>query len=162
MAESPTARDRAPTPEARRSFFEVYKRTQGTRTRIGTASGAGVIVVAGANFLREQLPFESEAWWAPWLQSGIPVMVVLGFALLLWWVLGVNRKSCDFMIATEGEMKKVSWASRKELFGSTQVVILFTVALATALFVVDVAFMAFFNSIDVLRGASIRETLGLT
>ena len=79
--------------------------------------------------------------------------------LLLWWVVGVHRKSCDFMIATEGEMKKVSWSSKRELIGSTKVVILFTAALATVLFMVDLIFMVFFNWIGVLRGASVSTML---
>jgi preprotein translocase subunit SecE len=63
----------------------------------------------------------------------------------------VNRKSSDFMIATEGEMKKVSWSSRREVIGSTKVVILFTIALACFLFVVDLAFQTLFSAIGVLK-----------
>jgi preprotein translocase SecE subunit len=55
------------------------------------------------------------------------------------------------MIATEGEMKKVSWSSRRELIGSTKVVIVFTVAIAALLFVVDVGFVVLFGWLRVLK-----------
>jgi preprotein translocase SecE subunit len=57
------------------------------------------------------------------------------------------------MIATEGEMKKVNWSSRKEIVGSTKVVIMFTVLLTAVLFAVDIIFMSFFGWIGVLREA---------
>lgn len=157
MAESPTSRGGPKSPGSGRFFFELYKRTQGTYTRTGTAIGAGVLILAGGNFLYKQLAFDEGSPWGVWLQIGIPLAVLLVLGLLLWWVVGVKRTSCDFMIATEGEMKKVSWSNRKELFGSTKVVILFTVALAVILFLVDIVFMTFFNAIGVLRGASMRE-----
>jgi len=141
-----------------KSFFDVYKRHQGTYTRTGTAVGAGVLILSGAHFLHQQLAFDEGSVLGNWLQIGVPALALLIFGLLLWWVVGNYRKTCDFMIATEGEMKKVSWSDRKELVGSTKVVILFTAALATLLFVVDLLFMTFFNAIGVLQGASPMET----
>ena len=157
MAETPTLRGRSKGPGSGRSFFELYKRNQGTYTRAGTAIGAGVLVLAGGNFLYQQLVFDEGSSWGAWLQISIPLAVLVALGLLLWWVVGVKRTTCDFMIATEGEMKKVSWSNRKELFGSTKVVILFTVMLAVILFTVDIVFMTFFNAIGVLRGASVTE-----
>ncbi|MCK4659284.1 MAG: preprotein translocase subunit SecE [Phycisphaerae bacterium] len=154
MAESSAAQSRTGN-----SFLEVYKRSQGFYTRVGTAIGAGILILSGGDFLHSQLAFDSNAVWTQWLQIGIPLVVVLIFAVLVWWLVGVYRRTCDFMIATEGEMKKVSWSSRSELIGSTKVVILFTAAMAIILFCVDVIFMTFFNSIDVLRGASPMEVL---
>jgi preprotein translocase SecE subunit len=146
----------------RRSFFEVYKRGQGTYTRGGTALGAGILVLAGANFVYGQLSIyrnETEAWTL-WLQAGIPLLLVVGFGLLTFWIVGAHRRACDFMIATEGEMKKVNWSTRREIIGSTKVVILFTILLAIILFVVDIVFMTFFAWIGVLREApSIMEML---
>ncbi|MBU0718456.1 MAG: preprotein translocase subunit SecE [Planctomycetes bacterium] len=55
------------------------------------------------------------------------------------------------MVATEGEMKKVSWSSKAEVIGSTKVVIMFTVLLAALLFVVDLVFQRFFTYIGVLK-----------
>ncbi len=137
-----------------RSFFEVYKRGQGYYTRAGTAVGGGALILAGANFLFNQLDvFETDEAWALWVQVGAPVLAVVVFGLLLYWVAGVHRRTCDFMIATEGEMKKVSWSSRRELIGSTKVVIVFTIAIAAMLFVTDIVFMLLFGALNVLKVA---------
>ncbi|MCP4591378.1 MAG: preprotein translocase subunit SecE [bacterium] len=154
MAESPAASRGARSAEPGRSFFDWYKRGQGTYTRYGTAAGAGVIIAAGGDFLYKQLVFDSDAPWTLWVKIGVPLAVVVAMGLVVWWVVGVYRRSCDFMIATEGEMKKVSWSSRRELLGWAKVVIMFTALMAVILFTVDIIFMAFFNTIGVLRGAS--------
>lgn len=135
-------------------MFDVYKGGQGAYTRKGTALGAGVLVLAGANFLYDQLSvFRDDRAWTLWLQAGIPLLLLVVLGLLTFWIVGVNRKVCDFMIATEGEMKKVHWSSRREIIGSTKVVIMFTILLATLLFMVDQVFLSFFSWIGVLRGA---------
>jgi preprotein translocase subunit SecE len=142
----------APVSGERRSFFEIYKRGQGYHTRVGTAVGAGILILAGGNFLYDQLDlFENQAAWTLWVQVGIPVAFVVILGLLLYWVVGVHRRSCDFMIATEGEMKKVSWSSKKELIGSTKVVIVFSLLISAMLFVTDLVFMTIFSMLNVLR-----------
>ena len=55
------------------------------------------------------------------------------------------------MIATQTEMKKVSWSSKREVIGATKVVILFTILLAALLFCVDLVFQFFFRGIGVLK-----------
>jgi len=64
------------------------------------------------------------------------------------------------MIATEGEMKKVNWSSRKEVFGATRVVIVMVLALASFLFVVNMAFIILFKSIKVLKIPIFESILG--
>src|SRR3712207_9446120 len=59
----------------------------------------------------------------------------------------------DFLIATDSEMKKVNWTSRRELIGSTKVVIVFMFLIAAFLFVIDVVFSYFFYMIDVLKSS---------
>jgi preprotein translocase SecE subunit len=66
----------------------------------------------------------------------------------------------DFFIATEGEMKKVNWSTRKEVWGATRVVIVTVMALAIILCIVDTAFMFLFNGIGVLRFDIIRKFFG--
>jgi len=142
----------APLSAERRSFFEVYKRGQGYHTRMGTAVGGGVLILAGGNFLYNQLDlFETQAAWTLWVQVGIPLAFVVILGLLLYWLVGVNRKTCDFMIATEGEMKKVNWSTRKEVLGATKVVIFTVLALGFLLSVVDLLFILFFSWIGVLK-----------
>jgi preprotein translocase SecE subunit len=64
----------------------------------------------------------------------------------------MNRPTnVDFLIATDSEMKKVNWTSRKELMGSTKVVILFMFIMASYLFLMDVLFGYFFYAIGVVK-----------
>ena len=83
---------------------------------------------------------------------GIPIAFAVVVGGLAWFFIYGHRGTGDFMIATEGEMKKVSWSSKEEVIGSTKVVILFTFMLALFLFVVDVVFQQAFKWIGVLKG----------
>ncbi len=144
---------RRPGGESR--FFEIYKPGQGYYTRMCTAIGGGVLILGAGNFIFDQMAvYQTDAQWTLWLRVGIPTLVVVGLGLLLYWLVGVKRGACDFLIATEGEMKKVSWSSRNELIGSTKVVIATTLFLAILLFVVDMFFMKFFSFIGVLETAT--------
>ncbi len=140
-------------PAEARKFFEVYKRGQGYYTRWGTVIGGAAIILAGMQFLYNELGawYRPDVDWTLYVRYGVPILFGVAAGLLLFWVTGSNRRACDFMIATEGEMKKVSWSSRREVIGSTKVVILFMVVMAIVLFVVDIAFMLFFSSIGVLK-----------
>lgn len=113
-------------------------------------------MTAGAgHFLFTELEAQrSEALWTLLVQLLVPLVVVIGLGLTLYWIVAVNRTSCDFFIATEGEMKKVSWSTRNEIAGSTKVVIGCTLLLGLLLFVVDYVFMWFFRFIGVLWSAS--------
>jgi preprotein translocase subunit SecE len=92
-----------------------------------------------------------EAWWSLLISPGIAFFLTAALGALAYWVSFSNRKSSDFMIATEGEMKKVSWSSRREVIGSTKVVIVITILLAALLFLVDLLFQHLFRAIGVLK-----------
>ncbi len=135
-----------------KGFFEIYKRGQGRNVRMGTVLGAAIIIFGGMNYLWNQLAvLDADASWAIYIRAGIPLSFLLVCGFLVFWFAGSNRKACDFLIATEGEMKKVSWSSRREVIGSTKVVILFTIMIAAMLFCVDLAFILFFASVGVLK-----------
>jgi preprotein translocase SecE subunit len=51
----------------------------------------------------------------------------------------------DFLIAGEGEMKKVSWSSRREIAVSTLIVIVVVVIMAVLLGITDTGFRLFFD-----------------
>ncbi len=126
--------------------LEIYKRNQGKYTRISTFAAIVVIGAIGAVILGQQL----KAWLGiTLLEYAVPVVLIVAVTALMFWI--VNRPStADFLIATEGEMKKVSWSSRREIIGSTKVVIVTTVILAMLLFGVDMAFAIFFERIGVM------------
>lgn len=146
-------RNEAPARAARVGFLEVYKPSQGRRIRMATGVCAAVLIVWCAIFLFEKLSaFElgrTEA--GRYLQFGLSGAVVLFFGGWTFHLLGRSARVVDFLIATEGEMKKVHWTSRREVIGSTRVVIFVMVVLAAALFVIDLGLMVFFTEIGVLR-----------
>ncbi len=133
------------------SFIDIYKKGQGYYTRLGTAIGAGILILGLGNFIYENINFDES--WAPglWIKVGVPVAVIVLMAIFVHWLLNVKRSTCDFLIATDGEMKKVNWTTKKEIIAATKVVILVTILTAALLFVVDQAFKFFFVSIDVLK-----------
>lgn len=133
-------------------WLQQYKPDQGKATRTGTFVGVGLLVAWGAKFLNDRLAlYQGDEGWRLLITPGIPIAFAVVLGVIAWRLTFVSRKSSDFMIATEGEMKKVSWSSKREVIGSTKVVILFTVLMALFLFAVDFAFQVFFKSIGVLR-----------
>jgi preprotein translocase subunit SecE len=145
----------SPDGSDRGGFFDIYKPTQGFYTRVWTGVAYGVIVCWFAYFLYEKLALLGVGEWVRYVKIFSAVAVILGFGLVGYWALALNRKFCDFLIATEGEMKKVNWTSRKEIIGSTKVVIFVMITLAVLLFVVDIGFMMFFTAIGVLKGGGL-------
>ena len=135
-----------------RRLFQQYKRDQGKTTRVGTFVGVGAVIAWGAKFLYDRLSvYQGDEGWRLLITTGIPIVFAVGLGAVAWWIVFGHRMTGDFMIATEGEMKKVSWSSRTEVIGSTKVVILFTVLLAVLLFVIDLVFQTGFRSIGVLK-----------
>jgi len=127
--------------------FNIYKRGQGKYTRTITLAGGGLLGAVVAHYVWSQL---NATELTRYLVYGIPLVIFVGVALLMLWI--VNRpRSADFMIATEGEMKKVSWSSKREIVGGTKVVIAATLILAALLWAVDLAFGFFFQWIRVLQ-----------
>jgi preprotein translocase SecE subunit len=82
--------------------------------------------------------------------AGVSILVIVG-SWLTYWLVGVRAGTVEFLIATDGEMKKVNWSTRKDIIGSTWVVILWSVLLAGGLWVVDFVFQAIFRMIGVLQ-----------
>lgn len=133
-------------------WLKQYKQDQGKNTRVGTFIGLGLLIVWGAWVLYDYLKiYEGDEFWRLLITKGIPIIFSIVLGSVAWWVSYANRASGDFMIATEGEMKKVSWSTKREVIGSTKVVILFTFLFAALLFVVDLAFQTTFKWMGVLK-----------
>lgn len=149
--------DRPQFPEKaaakRGGFFQVYKPGQGYYTRLGTGVFFGVLILWAAHFAFEQMGAfqDPKVPWTLYLRYGVPVALLVVLGLILYWIVCVNHAAVDFFVATEGEMKKVSWSTKREVIGSTKVVIATVIILGAMLFVVDLVFMLFFNWIGVLQ-----------
>ncbi len=141
-----------------RSPFHIYKPGQGQMVRWGTAAGAAVIIIGFAIYLQEQLT----RWqnMSEWVQYLIPVLIGAFLAYATFYLLGQHRKVVDFLIATEGEMKKVNWSTRREVIGATKVVIVTVLALGFILFAANILFMLVFESIGVLRVGMLQQLFG--
>lgn len=134
------------------SAFSLYKAGQAQYLRWASAIGAGIIAIAGAKWIYDQLALLPAGLAEnPYVRSGVPVLIVAAAAWLIFQLIGQRRPTVDFLIATEGEMKKVNWSTRKEVFGATRVVIVTVFSLAILLFLVDLLFIVFFSSIGVLK-----------
>ena len=140
-------------------MFEIYKSGQGKYTRTVTFVSAMFLGIMGAYVLSENLGAflpKLVFGWPPmkiYLQYGIPTVAVVLLGVLMLKV--VNRqKSADFLIATESEMKKVSWSSKKEIVGSTKVVIVTAFIMAAILFAVDIIFIFLFDWLGIMKVTS--------
>lgn len=128
--------------------FRIYKRGQGRHTRLFSALGFGLIVALGClRFYYWLQPTATEYLdrrAALWLATMVPASLFVALSLLVLWL--VNRPSvADFMIAAEGEVKKVSWSSRREIAVSTFIVIMVVFIMAVFLGATDVVFHGFFG-----------------
>jgi preprotein translocase subunit SecE len=124
-------------------IFGIYKPGQAKYTRLGSASGFGVVVVLGCLLLYQKL---IGADLGLWVATMVPVGIGAGFAVLFFWL--SNKPSvADFLIAAESEMKKVSWSSRKEVAVSTFIVIVLVIILAILLGAADLCFKLFFTEV---------------
>ena len=133
-------------------FFNAYKPEQGNTTRTATVVAAGAIIAWGAYFIFDRLQvYEGDDCLRLLITIGIPIAFAVVLGSFAWRFSFAHPRTGDFMIATEGEMKKVSWSSRREIIGSTKVVILFTLAMALYLFAVDLGFQKLFQWIGVLK-----------
>ena len=132
----------------------IYKQGQGYWVRLMSAIGFGLLVMMGVIWLWDQLAGVRIGTLEPvYVQGGISVIVIAICGLIGYQLIGRKPNFIDFMIATEGEMRKVNWSTRREIFGSTILVILLTLLIAVYCKVADLAFSAFFQWIDVLQSA---------
>jgi len=131
-------------------WFHTYgfKATQGLNVRRWTLIGILIIGWSGAWALESHRPFGTGDLLIsvpfvsrpiailPSKEYSVPILIVLGTAWFAWRLVNVPPFA-DFLIATEAEMNKVSWSTRKRLIQDT-IVVLITVAIITAfLLIVD-------------------------
>lgn len=109
----------------------IYKSGQGYWVRLMSSIAYGVVVALGLKWLwdfLDTLTFGDIE--TTYVQVGFMLACTLVFGGIGFWFIGSKRRTVEFMIATEGEMKKVNWSSKRELQRSTGAVIFLTFALA--------------------------------
>jgi preprotein translocase SecE subunit len=115
----------------------------------GSALAGALAVVGFGAFSFYMIPSTTSVWWADlWKDRVLGFLVIVkpilfpaaGILLLLGYgaYLFLNReRSADFLIETEGEMRKVSWPARKEYVGSSVVVLIVVLVVSLFLTAVD-------------------------
>lgn len=122
-------------------IFSIYKRGQGKYTRLCSAFSAALICGLGCLQLYKKLQATD---FGLWVETMVPAGLFVILALFISWLM--NKPSvADFMIAAEGEMKKVSWSSKQEIAVSTFIVIVVVIFLAILLGITDLGFRTLFN-----------------
>lgn len=133
----------------------IYKPGQGYWTRLMSIIGLALLVLMGVVWLGKNLAttrlFNMEPIYG---QAGAAVLIIGVFTWLGYWLFGCNERVVEFMIATESEMKKVNWSTKREILGSTWVVIGFTFFLALLCFLFDFIFQVIFQAMKVLETGS--------
>lgn len=123
--------------------LEIYKRGQGSAARVTTAIGLGLFGLFG---LYDLYTKGLDTWDTPafagieWRMI-VTSVVAAGCAALVAWVVN-GRKTTDFLIVTESELRKVSWPTRRELQRQTTVVVVFTLLLGVIIFSADYVFVS--------------------
>ncbi len=133
--------------------LQVYKKGQGYWTRMMTAIAVGLLVVMGGVWLSDTLGgVRIGNLEAVYLQAVVFVLVLAVFGFVGYYLIGCKPKFVDFLIATEGEMKKVNWSTRREIMGSTWVVIGLTVVIAAIISVLDyLIYSPLFRAVNILE-----------
>jgi len=135
--------------------LHIYKKGQGYWTRLMSAIAFGMIVLMGARWVWNLLvTVKIGDMQTIYVQAASAVIVIAVFGCIGYYLIGVKRPVVDFMIACEGEMKKVNWSTRREILGSTWVVIILTAFIALFCFSFDRVFQLVFTWIDVLEHAA--------
>ena len=97
----------------------IYKKGQGYYTRLCTTIAYAVLVAMGAWWVASQLETVNFGFPTQYSTAAGAVIVIVIFGLLGYVLIGRRARTVDFLIATEGEMKKVNWSTRREVVGST-------------------------------------------
>ena len=119
--------------------LKIYKSGQGYWTRMISGLGMAVLTIVGALWLYDELEVINSQYTL-YIQATVAAIVIAIFGLIIFRFVGSRPKSVDFLIATEGEMKKVNWPKRKEIIGSTWIVIVGLFLLVGVILVSDVFF----------------------
>ncbi len=151
-----------------------FKPNQGVRVRYCTAIGVIVLVACGIYTLWNRGTLNTGPAWVvkpfgtalaeatnPWMVTipfidervvfmfwitlTVPLVLFIAAAWFAWRLINWPTFA-DFLIATEAEMNKVSWTSRKRLYQDTVVVLVTVVLFTLFLFVIDILWIKILTS----------------
>jgi preprotein translocase SecE subunit len=121
----------------------MYKPGQGKYSRLGTGFTVAIVVAIGCYRLYQMLGASDLNLW---ITTMVPAAIFVSLSAVTYWLL--NKPAvADFLIAAEGELKKVNWSSRKEVAVSTFVVIIVVLLMAALLGTTDFVFQLIFQKL---------------
>lgn len=140
-----------PPSEHTAGGISIYKSGQGYYTRMGTVIGVSLTSMLGILWAWDYLKNLRITGVNELYVAAAGAIVIGGIiTAITYYLVFVKPRTVDFLIATEGEMKKVNWSTRREIIGSTTAVITISVILAVYCWVLEIGFVAFFRLIKVL------------
>jgi preprotein translocase subunit SecE len=142
-------------------FLSVYKGDQGRAVRIFALVSCLVLTLWAC--------FNLYHWIAPadipqgsiWLDTDlagihillspylVPSIVLFVVALLTFWRVSQKPSVAEFLIETEGELRKMSWPARKEWVNSSLAVLVVIVIFIAFLFAVDTSLSYVFTRLKI-------------
>lgn len=129
-------------------LIEKYKWGQGKNTRLYSAVAVAVIAAVGCwgLYTKMQSGLDVNQVTGLWISVVVPIGLFAVIAAVIYWL--VNKPAiADFLIAAEGELKKVSFSTKREITVSTFIVIIVVIFMAVMLGVSDLAFSLFFSNV---------------
>jgi preprotein translocase SecE subunit len=147
--------------------LEGYKRSQGQRVRRGTMLGVLILAGCGIYTLLAHRTLESGGkdwvWQVPFsggqqvtvlsdLRFTVPLLLAAAALWLAYRIVNFPTFA-DFLIATEAEINKVSWTTRKRLVQDTIVVLTTVILFTVFLFVVDILWGFILTKVGVLQSS---------
>jgi preprotein translocase SecE subunit len=130
-------------------MMDYAKPGLGRWSRTGALVSIGALTLFGA-YAFYMHPSLSSPWWTDLWKAVLfgkslsvkpilfPSVGILTTVMLVAYLLLNRDKWAEFLIETEGELKKVSWPARKEYLGSALVVVLVVAVISVFLHFVDV------------------------
>lgn len=117
-----------------------------------SALGLALIVLMGVAWLWRLLATVRLFGQEPVIgQASAALLVTVVFGVLGYYLIARSPRFVDFLISVESEMKKVNWSTKREVIGSTWVVIGLTTFIGVLCWVFDMFFQIAFTWMGVLE-----------
>lgn len=132
--------------------MSIYKSGQGYWTRIMSVVGFGLLLLLGAVWIFDLIDSRGTGGVTTrYVAFGVGLAVAIVGAVVIYYYCGVNQRSVDFFVATEGEMKKVNWSTRREIIGSTALVLIISASISILCWVLDTVWAVAMRGLGVLQ-----------
>jgi len=135
--------------------LDIYKRGQGQRMRWLSTGGVGLLLLWGCLSLYWELEASRPEGWSRaqwvWVTYCVPLAIFSAGMWITFRIVWGWPRFSEFLIATEAEMNKVSWAKWDQIWQATMVVLVLVVLMAAYFYVVDLIWSYLLQKVGVLQ-----------